>query len=197
MGRPLAGLIDTRSRLPAGQLRAELDWLIEIFKREGIISYLEIGARSGDTFWEIVRSMPIGSRAVAVDLPGSTWGYTGSDVALISCIEDLRALGYDVQLILGDSHDPKVADQVKALGPFDAALIDGDHSLAGVTQDWHDHGPLCQVVAFHDLAWKRPPTWNGARIAVPEFWSALKLNYRTDEIQTEPSDCGIGVVWRS
>ena len=41
---------------------------------------------------------------------------------------------------------------VKKRGPFDAILIDGDHSLAGVSKDWQLYGELAPLVAFHDIA---------------------------------------------
>lgn len=195
MKAPLAGLIETRSGMPAGQLRAELDWLIAIFKREGVRSYLEIGARSGDTFWEVVSSLPIGAKAVAVDMPGEAWGLKDTDPHLFNRIKELRAARYNALAFIGNSHDPVIRTFVEEQAPFDAVLIDGDHTLSGVTQDWQDYGPMGRLIAFHDIAWKRD-IFPGQRIEVPQFWASVKSKYRSEEIRSATHDCGIGMLWR-
>lgn len=194
MGKLVGALMKGRSGLPAGQLQVELDWLIALFRREGVKSYLEIGARSGDTFYEITRSLPPGAKAVAVDLAGSLWGYGGSDVALRYNVADLCQHGYDARLIIGNSHEANTRGDVDRHAPFDAVLIDGDHTLIGARQDWLDYGAMGKIVAFHDIAWHREQ-FPGTRIEVPLLWGELKVGRRHEQIITEPCDCGIGVLW--
>lgn len=191
-------LASTRSGLPAGQFQSELDWFVTLLRREGITSYLEIGARSGDTVWEVAKVLPKGAKILAVDLPNEHWGLEGSDTALRSCIRDLCDRGYDAHLLLGDSHADWLKALVKSYGMFDAGLIDGDHTFDGVMEDWLSYGPQCRIAAFHDIAWSRllSSVNTKPRIAVPEFWQLTKSQYRHVEMSAEPGNCGIGVLWR-
>ena len=181
------------------QEEAELSSLIDIFKRENVKSYLEIGARYGGSFWRIVKSMPVGSAAIAVDLPAGFGGRKDGEVVLRACIKELCNIGYNAQAFYGDSKSKEVIDQVKAFAPFDAVFIDADHTLPAVTADWQNYGQMGRIVAFHDIAWARPATYTGSKIEVPKFWNQIKVNYRHEEFKTchTGHDNGIGVLWRS
>jgi hypothetical protein len=166
---------------------------------EGVTSYLEVGSKFGGSLWRVANALPIGSRIVSVDMPGGTKAWTESRRSLTACVEELNRRGYDARVIWGSSFDAAIIDQVRALGPYDAALIDADHRLPGVTQDWNNYGPMARIVAFHDLAWKRATDWVGTRIDVPEFWASIKDDFeRTQEIILCPTgkNNGIGVLWR-
>jgi hypothetical protein len=68
-----------------------------------------------------------------------------------------------------------------------------------VTADWINYGPMSRnIVAFHDISWRRAPDWVGTRIDVPEFWDAIKHDYRHRELKMCPSgkNNGIGVLWK-
>lgn len=56
------------------QREDELRQLLRILRSEKVRSYLEIGARDGDSFHAIMSALPRGSRGVAVDLPEARWG---------------------------------------------------------------------------------------------------------------------------
>jgi hypothetical protein len=92
-----------------------------------------------------------------------------------------------------------VIEKVRALGPFDAVMLDADHRLPGVTADWINYGPMGRMVAFHDIAWRRAPEWVGTRIDVPQFWDSIKGHYRHEEFRFCPTgkNNGIGVLWRA
>jgi len=182
------------------QDEAEIAAFCDILRSEGVTSYLEIGSKFGGSLWRAANSLPAGSRIVSVDLPGGTKAWKQSEASLKACHAALRAKGYDTHAIWGSSFDAETIEQVRALGPFDACLIDGDHRMPGVTQDFANYGPMARIVAFHDLAWKRAPDWVGTRIDVPEFWASIKGDYaRTEEIILCPTgkNNGIGVLWRS
>ncbi len=186
----------TFSGRPGSQMKKELDALVKLFKDKGVQSYLEIGARDGDTFHEIMCALPVGSRGVAVDLPGGLWGKRQTINNLKLAIDDLKARGYDVHLIVGDSQSQEVADMVEELGPYDAAFIDGDHTFKGVSRDWSLYQDMAPMVAFHDIVGhdqfekvsKNP-------VEVPRFWAYIK-NDKCLEFIAPDSKMGIG-VWIS
>lgn len=179
----------------AGELQA----FVDLVSAEGVRSYLEVGAKFGGTFRRVAESMPKGSRLVAVDLPGGTRAWKESEASLHRHIRELSHHGYDARVIWGDSTDPKVISQVRALAPFDLVLIDANHTLPYVTKDWETYGPMARIVAFHDITWRRAPEWKGIRIDVPQFWDSIKGGYRHQEIRLCPTgkNNGIGVLWRS
>jgi hypothetical protein len=116
---------------------------------------------------------------------------------LQACVTQLSKDGYDAHLIWGDSTNAAVVRQVMVLGPFDLILIDGGHTLPFVRSDWMNYGPMGKIVAFHDIAWKRDPGWDGYQIDVPLFWENIKDTYNHQEIRLDPTgrDNGIGILW--
>jgi len=183
----------------AAQDEAEITAFCELVAGEGVKSYLEVGSKFGGSLWRVANAMPPGSRVVAVDLPGGTKAWKESEASLNACIAALQAKGYDAHVIWGNSTDAKVIEQVRALGPFDLVMLDGDHRLQGVTLDWDNYSPMGRMIAFHDIAWHRAPTWEGVRIDVPELWGNLRRRHRSREICFDPSgkNNGLGVLWRS
>lgn len=182
----------------AAQDEGEITAFCDLLAGEGVKSYLEVGSKFGGSLWRVANALPAGSRIVSVDLPSGTKAWPASRKSLSACIEKLRALGYDAHLIWGNSQDPNVIAQVKALGPFDAILLDGDHRLSGIGPDWDNYKDMGRLIAFHDVAWYRAHTWEGVRIDVPFLWSLLRRCYRSVEFCFDPSrkNNGIGVVWR-
>lgn len=190
---------EATSRFGIMQDEREISALCELFKTEGVTSYLEVGAKFGGALWRVAEVLPRGSCIVSVDLPGGTKAWKESEAQLKACHEAMRSeLGHETHCVWGDSRDRKLIEQVKALGPFDACLLDGDHRLQGVIPDWENYGPMCRMVAFHDIAWFRAATWEGTRIDVPEIWNHLRPQYQHVEFRFDESlkNNGIGVLWR-
>lgn len=186
----------TRSGREASQQPFELERLIDILIERRVASYLEIGARHGDTFYEIVRSLPKGSLCVAVDLPNGPWGSSWSMDCLIDCVEELQKQGYNAHYVLGDSRAPEVVELVKSQGRFDAVLIDGDHRYDGVNADFSNYGDG-KIVAFHDIAGDGLVCGENP-VEVPKYWNEIKDRFEHEEI-INPSDdrpMGIGVIYR-
>ncbi len=180
------------------QDQREIDWFIEILRRENVRSYLEVGSKFGGSFWRVANSLPKGSRVVSIDLPQGDGSFKESKPALALCVEQLRSMGYDAHLLLRDSASAESVTFAKRLGPFDAVFIDGCHTLKGVTADWRNYGPMSRIVAFHDIGWVRPAeSGKNAAIEVPKLWAELKAQYVHDEIMESHKDNGIGVLWRS
>lgn len=191
-------MLKTFSGRNASQNEFELRSFIKFLKENNVGSYMEIGARHGDTFHEIMLSLPKGSKGVAVDLPGGLWGRDSSKISLKAAAIDLRQRGYDIEVILGDSTDPTIIEKVYAYGPYDAILIDGNHLYEGVKQDFENYAPLSPIVAFHDIVgsdqiekvFKNP-------VQVPILWAEIKAaGYygETKEFVDKNSKMGIGVT---
>lgn len=178
----------------------EIDAYCEILRSEEVSLYLEIGSKFGGSFWRAAKAMPRGSRVVAIDLPGGTKTWTESRTSMEECVRDLRADGYDARVIWGNSQSSDVIAKAASYGPYHAILIDADHRLPGVTADWNNYGPMARrIVAFHDIAWRRAPEWDGGyRIDVPQFWDSVKRDYRYRELKFchTGKDNGIGVLWK-
>lgn len=175
---------------------------IESFKRllseRGVTRYLEVGARHGDTFHDVMLSLPVGSFGVAVDLPGGAWGIDSSRQSLDSAAADLIARGYQVVVIYGDSTSAEVIEQVSRLAPFDAALIDGDHRYDGVKADWLAYGHMADAVAFHDIVGVGERHEAGVNVEVPSLWAELKTQgLHTIEFLAPKSKMGIGVIFNA
>lgn len=180
----------TLSNKKSGQMDYELKAMIAEFA--GATSYLEIGARYGDTFYDVMRSLPKGSRGVCVDMPSGYWGSNGTEEYLLAACEKLRTMGYAITLILGDSTSHEIIEQVKSLAPFDACLIDGDHRYDGVKADWLNYGGLCRKVAFHDIVGQGQRHSEGVYVEVPRLWQEIK-NANCKEFVADKSTMGIGI----
>jgi hypothetical protein len=186
--------MQTRSGRQGSQRMDELLPFIEFLKSRLVRSYLEIGARHGDTFFEVVRSLPKGSLGVAVDLVGGPWGTTASVRYLKEAAAELHQLGYRVRLVWGDSQSAGVRQTVMLSGPYDACLIDGDHRLPGVTADWKAYSKLTtKMVAFHDIVGHGQMNQD-MKVEVPELWASLKGEHEVKEFIGTGSKMGIGVV---
>lgn len=176
----------------AQQNEGELREYVKVLKEAKIKSYLEIGCKWGGTLYRVAKEMPEGSKIVAVDMP------TGDTLpSLKDCISELGRMGYDAHLYVGDSTDPKIVSAVREQGRFDACLIDANHTIEYVLDDYTNYGPLTKILAFHDISHKRPQQPGRLPIEVPQFWESIKTLYRHVEIKHEPMDNGFGILYRN
>lgn len=142
-------------------------------------------------------SLPEGSYGVAVDLPGGLWGTGKSKPHLIEAVEDLNRRGYKCSYLFGDSQTEATSRLVWTRGPYDAVLIDGDHTLSGVTNDWDIYGSLAPLVAFHDIVGHgQAEKVSNNPVEVPILWDRLKSEHEVREFVAPGSAMGIGVVCR-
>lgn len=188
-------MLKTLSGRKASQNEFELRSFIALINERGVTSYLEIGARHGDTFHEVVSSLPAGSRAVAVDMPGGLWGTTKSRESLKAAVADLCSKGYKASYLFGNSQQDATRRLVVGRGPYDAILIDGDHTLQGVARDWDLYGKMAPIVAFHDIVGTgQAEKVEGNQVEVPILWDRLKLSRDHKEFVDAGSKMGIGVI---
>lgn len=190
------GGLKTRSGRKASQNTFELQSLIEVFRRENVTRYLEIGARHGDTFFEVMRALPESSIGVAVDMPGGNWGHLKSGSHLQASVTELRLKGYDANLVFGNSQLSATKKRVARWAPFDAVLIDGDHLYDGVKRDWQIYRSMARIVVFHDIAGEgQIQQHSKLPVEVPKLWREIKDEFRHEEFIAPDSKMGIGVIW--
>lgn len=173
---------------------------MDLIRAEKVQSYLEIGVRHGGSFNAVMRSLPAGSRGVAVDLPGVSWGRDDSEATLRRVVADLCNDGYRAELFLGNSQDPLIIAAVAEHAPFDAVFIDGDHSYEGALADWNNYGKLARIVALHDIAGDNVVTKHTPiPVEVPRLWRDIRQEIvgKVHEFVTDSRHWGIGVVVRS
>jgi cephalosporin hydroxylase len=180
------------------QDRGELGSFVGLLMKEKVKSYLEIGSKFGGSLWTIATSLPKGSRIVSVDLPHGDTSFKENLPHLQDCVARLRKMGYDSHLFVGDSTNPEIVAKVKELSPFDVCLIDANHTEPFVRKDWANYGPMCRMVAFHDISWKlEDRSTKKMPIDVPIVWAELKQQYpKHVEYKYNRRDNGIGVLWR-
>lgn len=180
----------------ASQMAGEFGSFIKLLQTRGVESYLEIGAREGDAFHEILTHLPRGSRGVAVDLPGGNWGKTSTENKLKRAVNDLVRRGYRASFYFGDSTSDAVRSVAKLRGPYDAILIDGDHTYAGASKDWRIYGDWAPIVAFHDIVgFDQADKVHGLPVEVPRLWNEIKEGRDYVEYIDEGSKMGIGVIF--
>ena len=155
---------------------------------KGCRSALEIGSRFGKSMQCIAAHMEPKSRVVAVDLPysGGYGDLPSPEPILRESMRKLGEVGFDANLFLGNSRNAALIEKVRSLGPFDFGFIDGDHSYEGVKADWENYGPMCKVVAFHDIV---------NNTGCFKLWNEIKKDYRHVEY-TSSLWLGIGVLFK-
>lgn len=183
----------TFSGMRAGQRPDEIGPFIDLLNEYSVRSYLEIGAREGDTFHKVVSALPQGSVGVAIDYPGAAWGYCDSREYLEAAVTDLVEKGYEASVIWGDSKAAGTVQLAMTRGPYDAILIDGDHTLEGVTADWKNYRSMGKIIAFHDIDGEGIEN-KGFPVEVPALWREIKAKHKTIEFVGEVRGMGIGVV---
>lgn len=187
-------MLKTFSGRPASQNEFELTSFIGLLDELGVNRYLEIGARHGDTFHEVMINLPKGSYGCAVDLPGGLWGNKKTGNALRKVVRDLRERGYKIDMVLGDSTSDKIIKKIKSLAPFDAALIDGDHTYDGVSADWENYKDVAGVIALHDIVGQgQAEKVYGNNVEVPLLWGEIKAQYPHSCIEFVETDSAMGI----
>lgn len=80
-----------------------------------------------------------------------------------------KSVAFATPDILGDSHDKKTLEALKALlneMPINLLFIDGDHTYGGVKKDYEMYAPLVEnIIALHDISSPKHGVWM--------FWDEL------------------------
>jgi len=186
--------LKTLSGRKASQMPQELLSLIDFMNENKVQKYLEIGARHGDTFYEICCSVDL-QTAIAVDLAGGLWGKHSSKQALQNAVKAVKN-EINAHAYFMDSQAPETAEMLlREYGEFDLIFIDGDHTLEGVTKDWQNYRHMARFVAFHDIVGTgQREKVHGREVEVPILWNELKSKYKHHEFIAPESKMGIGVL---
>jgi predicted O-methyltransferase YrrM len=97
--------------------------------------------------------------------------------------------------LTGDSHQADFKQRVaRELGDrkVDFLFIDGDHTEAGVAQDYNDYREFVRpggIIAFHDIIENQPFASN----QVYHFWKKVKPGQTVEEFIDDPQQCGFGI----
>jgi predicted O-methyltransferase YrrM len=188
-----------------GQVRWEFTQLLEAVQKLKPQRVLEIGTANGGSLLPITRLSAQDAHVISVDLHHGEFGggYPAWRIPLY------KAFARDTQrldLLRGDSHDPRTLDRVRDLlagRQLDLLFIDGDHTFDGVKQDFEHYGPLVRpggIIAFHDI---NPPNElapaDGTRCLVgevPRYWREISPNWDSQEfVAPSVRGCfGIGLI---
>lgn len=161
----------------------EFEWMVSTQSYHAR-SILEIGSRDGATLKGLAATAWPGARINSIDI-----GVCFTDGLLQATIVNLCYQGFDAELFVGDSHTSEALTWAKQRAPYDFIFIDGDHSYAGVKQDWEWYGPLGKSVAFHDIN-------NDVDGNVMQLWAEIKAAGHKTLERICGEICGIGIVFQ-
>jgi cephalosporin hydroxylase len=162
----------------AQQKTSELGALIDFLRpHQGRMkTILEIGSRKGGTLvvWMLIAAPD--ATIISLDLPFGLYG-GGDFTADLNNATRFRQGTQQISFIRGDSHAPQSKVEVEKLlagRTIDVLFIDGDHSYAGVKQDYDIYSPFVAdggFVLFHDILFHNLDT----ACQVDKFWNEVKV----------------------
>jgi len=194
-------IIDQGFKLGMSQIREEIVKLSEIILKIRPVNMLEIGSKLGGNLF-VLSELCVGKK-ISVDIVGGEHGgwilqehpYLGNIPTLRNrYFSDL----YDINMILGDSHNKKTLNKVKQiLGKEKLGLlyIDGDHTFKGVKMDFEMYSPLLSqsgIIILHDIVKSEFHLKHDNQVA--RFWDTLKG--QKTEIKSGEHWGGIGIWYR-
>jgi predicted O-methyltransferase YrrM len=168
------------------QVESEITGLLQRVHDRQSQTLLEIGTASGGTLYLLTRAASRHATLITLDLSIDPDQWAG-----------ISTFALDQQRLVpleGNSNDARTLERVKetlAERPLDFLLIDGDHSVFGVRQDFALYSPLVGpggMIAFHDICLAG---------GVKEFWPEVKLKYRYEELigSLNQTECGLGIAY--
>jgi predicted O-methyltransferase YrrM len=163
---------------------------------------VEIGTCHGGTLYLWCQAAHPEATLVSIDLPGGEFG-GGYRECRAPFYHQFKQPGQTLHLLRMNSHSADTAAKVRRLldgTPVDFLFIDGDHTYAGVKQDFELYSAMVRsrgLIALHDIA----PRSSQPEIEVWRFWQELKSKQPVREaLDHTPNGrtIGIGMVdWRA
>jgi len=180
-----------------GQVRSEILALGRSVQQLQPRTVVEIGTATGGTLFIWCALARPDATIVSIDLPGGIHG-GGYPYWKSIVYRRFASAKQKVRLLRGDSHSAAMLDRLTGClpgKPVDFLFIDGDHTYAGVKQDFEMYSPLVRkggLIAFHDVC-LHPPALD---CHVDEFWNELKKTRPAQEFIENPQQGwgGIGLI---
>lgn len=187
-------------KIRPAQIRSEIQGLFEVVRDLKPKTVCEIGTALGGTFYIWCQAAADDALLISLDLPHMFYSPNRRDF-----YGEFAKGRQRTKFLPGDSHRPEALAALREAlegREIDYLFIDGDHSDAGVRQDFATFSPLVRkggVIAFHDIL-PNPVT---PRNQVYPLWRELKERYprHREIIETDPAkdananQVGIGVLW--
>lgn len=155
---------------------------------------VEIGTCHGGTLYLWCQAAHPEATLISIDLPGGEFG-GGYRECRGALYHQFKQPAQTLHLLRMDSHAAATAERVRALAPepVDFLFIDGDHTYAGVKQDYMLYSAHVRpggLVALHDIA-ARP---SQPDLEVWKFWQELKAQRPAREVLDQtPTGRTIGI----
>lgn len=153
-----------------------------------ISSYLEIGAKHGGTYiitTEYLNKFNHLKESYAVDL------------FPIKGVRAYKKLNSAAQGMAMNSQSNEFLDFVKANGPFDLVLIDGDHSYEGCLSDFKTMKNHAKMLAFHDIVGMGVPgvmrVWKEIKEAYNKEFDFFEFTDQYEEVTSETQKTWLGI----
>ena len=166
---------------------AEIVPFCEVIKEEAPTNFLEVGTKWGGTFFLWCQFCD--GLKISVDLPGAGWGGKRIKGSRVEVREDrLHSFADDVHVLNMDSHSEETVDAAKKIlgrKKLGFLFIDGDHTYAGVKQDYEMFSPLVRkggIIGFHDMAKKAKHVRAG--VEVSKLWDEIDVPNKQEIICT-------------
>jgi predicted O-methyltransferase YrrM len=172
----------------------EIRALLELVAENPPRRVLEIGTARGGTLFLWTRVARHDATIISIDLPGGAFG-GGYHWAKIPLYKSFATGDQTIHLVRANSHDLGTREKVRSITQeVDLLFIDGDHSYAGVQNDFRMYSELVRpggIVVLHDISY---PNLEGCEVW--RFWDDLKEHYPHQEIVRHPPSgwAGIGVI---
>jgi predicted O-methyltransferase YrrM len=181
------------------QNMTELLGLVNRLRERPLRRVCEIGTFKGGTLFIWCQLAEPEARLYSLDLPGGPFG-GGYHERSLPFFQSLRKPGQTLECLRGNSHDESLRSALERSlsgAKLDFLFIDGDHTYAGVKQDFAMYSPLVApggFIAFHDIV----PRPDVPSIEVWKFWQELKAQHADHQEwvnqSTQGRRIGIGLL---